>query len=178
GSVGMCAKNGGGRQWTNLAGEAGFYCLRLASIGYDCENLPHFENLAHGHRKRLLWYLRDVREPCFAHLLAPTGLIKVHDNVRFLDLKICGRIVERDVAVFTDAQKSDVNRRRSQLATDALRDLARIVRVAVEQVIANDSSFLDQLFQQHFAEAAGMRNRQADVFVKMEGLHFGPVDAG
>ena len=62
------------------------------------------------HRDRLPRYLGDVRKPGFANLLQAAGFIKIHDDVWFFGVEISRRVVEGDVAVFTDAQKCDVYR--------------------------------------------------------------------
>ena len=43
------------------------------------------------------------------HLLLPAAQIQIHDQVSLLCLKVCRRIVEREVSVFTNADEGGVN---------------------------------------------------------------------
>jgi len=52
-----------------------------------------------------------------------------------------------------------------------------VASVTVEEMIVGDSSWLDQLLNQHFAKAAGVGDWQPDVFVEMKNFHTGPSDA-
>ena len=78
--------------------------------------------------------------------------------------------------VLPDPDERDVDRRLRQLATDALRHLARIP-LGVEQVVVANAGLVDQALAQVPAKARGMVDRQADVLVEMEHLDARPVDA-
>jgi len=122
------------------------------------------------------WNLRQIREPGLAHLLPPASLIQFDHEIRVFNFKISRRIVEGEVPILTNAQKGDINRRRSQCLSLAAHDFGDIT-IAIQQVIVGNSSFLYQLLQQHLPEAARMINRKADVFVQMKNLNPRPVDA-
>src|SRR5260370_7839982 len=49
--------------------------------------------------------------------------------------------------------------------------------IPIQKVIMRDTCSPHQLFHQHLAEAAGMCNRQTDIFIQMKGFKLGPVDA-
>src|SRR5436190_13719161 len=136
--------------------EAILHRLRLAEIGHDREDLLSFQNLPHRHRKRLLRHLRKTCEPCFAYLLLSAGLVQVHHDVRIFSFKVGGWIVKCNVAVFTYSEESYIDRRCRQLFPNLPREVRWVIRVAIEQMIVDDSSFLDQLLQKHLAKTAGM----------------------
>src|SRR5438132_1583401 len=43
-------------------------------------------------------------------------------------------------------------------------------------MVMDDSRLLDQLLQQHLAETAGVRKRQANVLIQVKSLDSGPID--
>src|SRR5882724_3962196 len=107
--VGMAAQDRRRRHRTDFSFKARFHRLRLSRIRYDRENLLGLKNLLHRHRERLLWHLRDISEPCLAHLLATAGLVQVDDQVWLLGLKIRGGIVEGDMAVLPNSEKFNID---------------------------------------------------------------------
>src|SRR4029077_18413676 len=50
--------------------------------------------------------------------------------------------------------------------------------VAVKQVILRDSSFSNQLLEQHLAKASRVGDRQPDVLIEMKHLNMLPVEVG
>ena len=122
--------------------------------------------------------MRNIGEPAFADLLAAAGFVESDNEIRLFGDEIGGRIVESDVAIFADAQKCDVDGRRRQLFADLASHRERIGRIAGERVKVNDAGLRYQALHQKFAKTGGMRGRQADVFIEMESLNSGPIDAG
>src|SRR5215469_4126174 len=100
--IGMPAHNGSWRHRADLSLEACLYCLSFALVWYNSKNFFRLENLFGGHRDRLLGNLRDVGKPGLAYLLLAAGLVQIHDDVRFLDVKVGRRIIKRDVSILTD----------------------------------------------------------------------------
>src|SRR5271165_2641522 len=109
GSIGMPPQNRSWRHGADLSLKAGLHRLCLALVGNYRENLAGLENLARRHRERAFRYLRNIRKPRFPNLLAAARLIQVDDNVWVLDNKISGWIVERDVPIFSNTQKSNID---------------------------------------------------------------------
>ena len=71
------------------------------------------------------WNLRQIREPGLAHLLPPASLIQFDHEIRVFNFKISRRIVEGEVPILTNAQKGDIDRRRSLHHDSTRRPLAR-----------------------------------------------------
>src|SRR5580704_5977386 len=115
----MAAQNRCRRHGADISLKAGLYSLRFASVGHDRENFPGFENLTHRHGDRILRHLRNIGEPGLAHLLLSARLIEIYDEIRFFGIKISGRIVEGNMTVLADSKKRDIDRRRSQLASNS-----------------------------------------------------------
>ena len=124
----------------------------------------------------------DIEIACFgtcsilANQASPTCCWR-HASSRFtmmygLPSQIRGRIVECDVTVLSNPKKRDIDGCGCQLLPGIFHASRRIGRIAIEQVITRDSSLADQLLHQHFAKAAGMRDRQADVFIQMKRFEF------
>jgi hypothetical protein len=90
--------------------------------------------------------------------------------------EVGGRIVEREVAVFADADKRDVDGALGDRASRAIGH-RRGVPFAVEQVVPRETRLADQPLEQVLAEARRMLDRQADVLVEVKHLDARPVDA-
>lgn len=163
----MRGQNRGGGHRADRAFKARFDGLRFARIGDNRDDRLGFQNLPDGHGDRLHRNFREISEPSFADLLLATGFVEIHDDVGFVGIEIGGRIVEGEMAVFADAGEGEVNRRGADCVAGLVDDFRRSAG-AVEQVVMHDAGFIDQAFLQVFAEAGGMRHRDADVFVEME----------
>jgi len=50
--------------------------------------------------------------------------------------------------------------------------------VAIKKMVLGNPSLFDQLIQKHLAEAARMRDWQADVLIEVKDFYFLPIDAG
>ena len=79
------------------------------------------------------------------------------------------------MTVLANAHKCNVHRRGSYSGANSADDLCRI-SVTVKQVVFGYSRLLDQLFQQHLAEASRMGDWQTDVFIEMKQLYSLPID--
>jgi len=49
-------------------------------------------------------------KPAFTSLLTPTRLVQGNNNIGLGSLKISGRIVERDMSIFADANERQIDR--------------------------------------------------------------------
>ena len=99
------------RHRRHLAFDARLDRLRLARVGHHADDLARLQNLAHRHRDGLRRDVRDRAEPAFADLLPAARVVERDDEVRLLGVEIGRGIVERQVAVFADPDKRDVDRR-------------------------------------------------------------------
>ena len=84
--------------------------LGFALVGHRANNRSALHDLPHAHRDRLLRHIVERREPTFAQLLAAAGVVELDDQVGFFGFEIGRRIVEREVAIFADADKGNVDR--------------------------------------------------------------------
>src|SRR5262249_29383984 len=91
--------------------------------------------------------------------------------------KVRRRVVERQMSIFADADEGYVNRRRADLFANALANLIRMA-FPIPQVIISQSPPFDQTFEQVFAKARRMSDRQTDVLIEVDHLDFRPVNAG
>src|ERR1700694_825713 len=122
---------------------------------YDANNFIRLQNLTHRHGDGSPGNFRNIREPSLANLLATAGFIKVDDEIRCLCLEIRRRIVERQMTILPDTDKSDINRLQSQGRANATDNFIEII-VAVKQVILRDPHLMNQALEKVFAKAGGM----------------------
>src|SRR5215469_11204064 len=151
--------------------------LRFACVGNNTENFLGFENLGTGHRDGATGHLLQALEPALAQLLTPASIIEIDHQERFRGSKIGWRIVEGQVSILPDADEGDVNRSFADLSRNLGNGLLRI-SVALEEVIVDDSNFVEQALAKIFLKAGRVIARQADVFVQMKHLDIFPVHSG
>src|SRR5882724_10531041 len=173
----MGAQNGRRRHRADGSIETGFDGSGFARTWNDGENFRGLENLTDGHGDRLLRNRVEIFEPAFGDLLGAAGVVEGNNDVGIFGVKIGRGIVEGNVPIFADAEKGDVNRRRSDGFAGALDDSGGIL-TSVEKVIVDDAGLRNQALLEEFAEAGGVRHGEAYVFVKMEESDELPVDAG
>src|SRR5690348_15006621 len=109
----MSAKNGGRSHGTDFASEAGLdgRCFSLA--WHHGEDFFGLQDLAYGHTDGTRRDLIQTAEPPFRDLLLPAGLVEADGDVGLLGVEVRRRIVECNMAVFTDTDEGDVNRLRA-----------------------------------------------------------------
>ena len=73
------------------------------------------------------------------------------------------------MSVFADADEGEINRVRGERSAD-VRDNRERILFSIQQMIAADTGFIDEPFEQISTEARGMVDRKADVLVEMEHL--------
>src|SRR6185503_8099200 len=89
--------------------DGGSYCRRLSSVRRNAEDFATLEDLSDRHRNRLSWNRINVVEPTFTNLLLATSFVQINNNVRFFGNEIRRRIIEREMSIFTDTDKGDIN---------------------------------------------------------------------
>src|SRR5436190_24344054 len=105
----MSSQDRGWRQRADLARETFLDCLRLPGFRHNCDDLLRFKNLPNRHRNRPPRNLIQTFKPTLSHLLPPTGLIKVHYDVRLVSLKVGRRIVESQMPILPNTNKRKIN---------------------------------------------------------------------
>src|SRR5215469_16167916 len=173
----MPLQNGGRNQGADLVLAAGPYGLGFPRLRDNSENLASFQDLPDRHTDRLPGNFRNLAKPALSDLLAAAGFIQFDDQEWLLGLEIRGRIVERQMPVFADANKRNVHLSQAQLFASTANHLVRFA-FAVEQVIARYAHLVDQPVKKVSAKARRMRRRQADIFVQMKHLDVLPGNIG
>src|SRR4029077_17812196 len=123
-----------------------------------------------GHGDRSRRHRREIGEPAFADLLPPAGFVQVHDNVGAAGFEIRRGIVKCEMAVFSDADKRNINRRCEYRLAYNANNSGRVV-FAIDRVITDDSSLANQAILKVFAEAGWVSHRKADIFIELEHLY-------
>src|ERR1700730_4865324 len=131
-------RSGGER--TDFAVETRFHGIGFSGVWHDAHDLLCLQDLAHTHRNCALRYICECCEPTFPKLLAPASFIQLDHQIRLFGFKICGRIVEREMPIFTDPDERYINGRREHCRTG----------------VSNDSRLLNQELLQEPAETGGM----------------------
>ena len=90
-------------------------------------------------------------------------------------IKVCGRIVEGNVAVFTDADETQIHGPLCQ-QFGQLPDGFCGVCLTVDQVVFAGMDHIHEPLPEILLEAGGMLGRDAHIFVQMEHFHLAPVD--
>src|SRR6202162_3330539 len=171
----MVSQDGRGRHGTDRPIETGFDGLRLAGSGNHGENFLGLENLLHRHRDGALRNSVEILEPTFSDLLQPASLVQCHGDVRLFCIEIGGRIVERDMSIFADTQKRDIDRRSGDGIADAA-DYFGGLLTPIEQVIFADTCLRDQSILKKFAETRRVGHGETDIFVEVKELNSLPDD--
>src|SRR5215469_3273921 len=173
----MPLQNGGRSQGADWALAAGPYSLGFPRLRDNSQNLASFQDLADRHTDRPPGNVRNLPKPALADLLSTAGFIELDNHEWLLGLEIRGRIVERQMPVFADANERNVRLSPSQLFACTANHLVGLA-LAVEQVIVPYAHFVDQPVKKVSAEARRMRRREADIFVQMKHLDVLPGNFG
>src|SRR5215470_3050707 len=110
----MRAQDRSRRYRADLTFHACLYGLRLSPIRYNRQKLFGLENLPYGHRECLAGNIGEIGEPRLANLLPATCLIKINDDVGFFNLEIGRWVVKRNMTIFSNPEKRDIDRSRGQ----------------------------------------------------------------
>src|SRR2546423_775146 len=96
--------------WTNLCFKTISDRLRFSPVRDDTQDMARLENLADRHRDGSARNFFETAKPSFADLLKPASLIEFDDQIRLFGFKVGRGIIEREVAVFSDADECCINR--------------------------------------------------------------------
>ena len=118
-----------------------------------------------------------VLKPSFRNLLTAARVVELDDDVGGLDSEISGRIVEGEMAIFTDANERKIDRRLHNGIAGEADDLGGIC-VALQQMAIGDPGFANQPFPKVLAKARRVIHRQTDILVQMKEFDALPIDAG
>src|SRR5579871_628434 len=171
----MLPQDRSGSHGADFALKTGFDRGGFTGIRNDRQKLPGLHDLADGHGDGVRWNLREIGKPRLAYLLTAAGFIERNNQIRFFRLKIGRWVVKRNVAILSDSKKCNVDWLRGDGLIHAAKRLSNI-SLSIKQVVLHNSSFLDQLFHQHLAEAARRRDRQTNIFIQVKDLDLAPID--
>src|ERR1043165_5288953 len=148
----------------------------LSRIRNDAQNISALQYLPDRHRNRLRRNFTNTSKPTLTALLPAARFIEINHEVRFVDVKIGGRIVEGQVPVFTDTDKRNVDRLlRDQLTnTPALH--SHILSLAIQKVKSSRLNTTHNPFFQVTPEARRMRPRQPNVLIEMKEHDPAPIN--
>jgi len=102
---------------------------------------------------------------------------RVHDQIRLTGLEIGRRIVEREMRVFTDSRKADIDWKLPDQRTQSLA-LSRGVAIArnVMKVPQRQRQETVETLPEKAAERRGMRDRQPNIFIEVKARDAVPGD--
>jgi len=170
-----------GRQRADFLLHAGLHRPGFACLWHHGDDFFRAQDLPDRHGDGSPGNVGQLREPSLVYLLLPASFVELHYKVCFLAREIRWRIVKREVAVFSDSHKADVNGPGNQFTANSLCDLLGVA-LSIQKVVLSDSglvtdsSFENDPFQNVFPETRRMRSRQANVFVQVKKLHPAPID--
>ncbi len=175
----MDADDGCGVHRRHVALEGDFHRVGLARVGNGVDDAAALHDHAGAHGDGLLGDVVEGREPAFAELLFAADFVEVDDEVRLFCVEVARRVVEGDMAVFTDADEADVDDFVEQVFAELVDGGLEVSGVSWDEVgfLERAGELCDEAFLDVFAEAGRVRFGQADVFVEVEHRDFRPVDA-
>jgi len=147
----------------------------FAGVRDDRDDFLRAQDLPDGHGDGFARNFVEAGKPALVELLPTASLVQLHDEVRLFGSKIGGRIIECKVAVFTDADKGEINRRGKEFATYLLNYGLR-VQHAIQPMKFLDTGFVNETLQEILAKAGGVRDRQADILIQVKDLQPRPID--
>ena len=176
-----------GRHRADFFLQASLHRPGFAFLWHHGDDFFRTQDLPDRHRDCSHGHVGQLREPTLVYLLLPASYIESHYQVWFLTSEIRWRIVKRQVPVFSDSHKSDINRTGNQFTANSLCDLLGDA-LSIQKVVLSDSGFVadssfepdfslkNDPFQNVFPETGRMRGRQANVFVQVKKLDPVPID--
>jgi hypothetical protein len=120
--------------WAYVQLDGSFHCLRLSLVRNDAQDFAAAEYLFDGHRDRLSRNFGNVFEPTLTELLLATRVIKVNDQVRIVDSEVRRRIVKRQMPVFPDTDKRNVNRLLRDDLTKAATFITHVISFTIDNM--------------------------------------------
>jgi len=95
--------------WVYVQFDRGFHCLRLSAVRNNAQDFEASEYLFDRHRNRLSWNFINACEPALTNLLSATCVIEIDNDVWFVGVKVCRRVVKCEMPVFTYTDKRNIN---------------------------------------------------------------------
>ena len=95
--------------WIYVQLDRGFHCLRLSPVRNNAQDFEASEYLFDGHRNRLSRNFINAFEPTLTNLLLATCVIEIDNDVWFVGVKVCRRVVKCEMPVFTYTDKRYIN---------------------------------------------------------------------
>ena len=86
-----------------------FDSLSFAFIGHNIDDNFALADLRNTHAESVGGNSIKGGEPAFAQLLITAGIIKFHNQEGFVGIKVSRGVIESDVTIFTNTDKSDVD---------------------------------------------------------------------
>ena len=150
---------------------------RLSGIGHATKDDLRFHDLPDRHGDGFSGHRLEAAEPTLCPLLASAGFVQRDDEVRRLCLEVGWRIVEGQMTILPDPDKSHVDPifgdQRVQALALRLRILVRV------DVMENADGYGKPVYETFFeipAKRGSVVPRKADVFIEMESGHPRPVE--
>src|SRR4029453_3861354 len=140
----------------------------LPSFGHNTNYVSRLENLLNRHRDCPLRYFIKNAKPSLADLLIPATVIEFDDQVRFLCLKVRGRIVECEMSVLTNADECCINPQERYCFPKAPAFSFGSGVITVNEVESSRVYSINDSLTQVFPETGWMHLWQTNVLVKME----------
>ena len=107
-------------------------------------------------------------------MLAPAGLVKFDDEIRFLGFEICGRIVEREMPILPDPKQAELGINRAKRFAILARSSLGIGRVPVDFVERSHCDVCGETLAQISAKRSPVIGGQGDILVHVKACHAFP----
>src|SRR6185503_7090022 len=130
---------------TYLQLDRGFHGLRLSPVRNNAQDLATSEYLFDRHRDRLRRNFINALEPTLTNLLLATCVIQIDNDVWFVGVKVCRRVVKCEMPVFTYTNKRHINCLSRDELTNASTLVMNIIGLTIDEMkssrvnAANDS---------------------------------------
>jgi hypothetical protein len=138
--------------------------------------VARLENLLHRHGYGPSRHLIETIKPAFAYLLAATGFVKLHDKIWFVSFKVRGRIVKRQVSIFSNTNERPIDGLARNQFSHATALFLRVRVLTVDEVKSAGVHAVNDPLSQVPSETRAMRVRQTNVLVEVKESSPGPID--
>src|ERR1017187_2395186 len=153
--------------------------LCFAAVRNRDNQFRYMEHGRHGKRQGKFRHIFPALEPTLRNLLLPAHPVET-DHLHALEVvEVClGGIVECQVSVFTDAEKTELRISKLQPLHVLSAEQRDILGIAVDRAEIAHVHALSQLLAQVAAKRGWMVLIEADIFVQMKPLYMIPRQAG
>ena len=154
--------------------------LSFAFIGNNVDDDFALEDLGNAHAESMGGHSVKGGEPAFAQLLTAAGVIQFDHEESLVGVEVSRGIVESDVAVFADADESDIDGMFSHDFLHFGAESGGIFGIAVDEEDFSQlaGQLVDEVLAEIETETGFVSGGETDVLIQVEEGHFGPVDAG